>query len=160
MSHRPPNMCKDETAADVKLQVCCDMYDESFQFLKSQLAQKNEALPLNSSIECKQRYDQNVQFPGFGFSHISYFSRISPVYLEKCGTSSSVTAFMSYCTLNVIYNIRAISHLLQEITRQRWGGESPTQHVKTCVRFHHRQGHPLLVSPRRSGSVTGSGAGR
>lgn len=63
--------------------------------------------------------------------------------------------------LNVICDIRAISHLLQEITRREGGRKkSPTQHVKTCVRFRHRQGHPLLVSPRCFGSVTGSGAGR
>lgn len=32
--------------------------------------------------------------------------------------------------------------------------------MKTCVRFRHRQGHPLLVSPQCAGLVTGSGAGR
>ena len=68
--------------------------------------------------------------------------------------------------LSVIYNIGAISHLLQEIKRQRKreGGrrkkKSPTQHVKTCVRFRHRQGHPLLVSPQCPGLETGSSAGR
>lgn len=67
------------------------------------------------------------------------------------------------CALNLIYNIRAISHLLQEITRQGKGEggrkKSPTQHVKTCVRFHHRQGHPLLVLPQCPGLVTRSHAG-
>lgn len=58
------------------------------------------------------------------------------------------------CTLHVIYNIRAISHLLQEIKGTEkikreglWEGgrkKSPTQHVETCVRFRHRQGHPSV----------------
>lgn len=79
------------------------------------------------------------------------------VFLSDC------TVHNRSCTLNVIYNIGAISHLLHEITRQRTGKKkeknkrkSPTQHVKTCVRFRRRQGHPVSASPQRRGSTTGS----